>query len=68
MKVINAPGIGPVVHPGTDAEADEAQRILNARARFVEDYCRARGWPTDPKELSISQLLEATSQEAWLKP
>lgn len=68
MKTIHAPGIGPVLHLGTDAQAHDAQRIINGRAEFTREYCRSKGWPESPDELSFEQIFEIRAQPGWKEP
>lgn len=67
MPRIETP-VGPAFHPGTEEEAAEAEKILWARHRFIAAYCESKGWPTDPGELSIDQILEIREQAGWKDP
>jgi hypothetical protein len=41
----------------------DVKQLLDARARFVEEYCRDKGW--HPDELTLEQILEIRSQPGW---
>jgi hypothetical protein len=58
---VRLPG-GVVAVGATDEEA----KLLRARAAFVEQYCKERGW--DMLNLTIPQLLEVRDQEGWKNP
>jgi hypothetical protein len=44
---------------------DDVQRILEARGAFVSAYCREKGWPEDPDELTLEQVFEIRAQDGW---
>lgn len=73
MKEIKVPGLGTVLHPGTDAEVEQSQRLLTARMEFTAKYCQERGWPVpgEPNfedRISIDQIMEIRSQSGWKDP
>jgi hypothetical protein len=73
VKEVKIPGVGTVIHPGTDEEADHHQKLLTARMEFVTEYCRKKGWPLpeDPgfeTKISIEQVLEVRAQPGWQDP
>jgi hypothetical protein len=59
-----------ILIPGTPEQADSLVDLLTRRSRFVKDECVRRGWPTDPRDLSIEQILEIRKLPGWkdLKP
>jgi len=46
--------------------SDEQFDFLQARGRVVAAYCEEKGW--DKNNLTIQQILEIRSQEAWKNP
>ncbi len=68
MKVIKAPGGMSILHLGTDAEAEAAEDLITRRHKFAQAYCAEKGWPSDPTELSIEQILEIREQPGWQDP
>ena len=42
--------------------------VLAGRAKFAEEYCKKKGWPTEIEKLSIDQLLEVRAQPGWKNP
>jgi len=56
------------VHVGTDDEAVEHQRVLNARAAFSKEYMKKKGWGENILDLSIEQIMEIRAQEGWKNP
>lgn len=44
---------------------DHMQRVLEARGAFVTAYCRSKGWPEDPDELTMEQVMEIRAQPEW---
>lgn len=68
-KLVELPlGGGTVLVLGSNEEIAEQERLIAARAAFVVTYCRAHGWPEEPRELSIAQILEIREQEGWKNP
>jgi hypothetical protein len=45
--------------------SEDLQRLLLARSRFIEAYCKEKGW-TEP--LSMQQVMEIRAQEGWKHP
>jgi hypothetical protein len=37
------------------------------RAQVVSDYCKAKGWGTNPADLSIEQIIEIRQTPAWIE-
>ncbi len=69
MRIIKTPGGGPdVIHTGTEAEAVKTEELLAARHEFIIKFCGEKGWPTDPTQLSIAQIMEVRKQPGWQKP
>ncbi len=69
MNIIDAPlGGGKIAHFGTNEEATELQRGINARAEFALRYMKEKGWGDDPTKISITQLMEIRAQEDWKNP
>jgi hypothetical protein len=68
VKRIELPGGLSAFHPGTDAEAEAAEDLIARRHKFVQEFCASKGWPTDPTELSIEQILEIREQPGWQDP
>lgn len=69
MKTVQLPGIeGSVVLLGTDEENREAERIFAARYAFSQRYCAEKGWPLDPGDLGLEQILEIRTQPGWKNP
>lgn len=56
---------GSVAIASSPEQASRGQRIIDARHRFNVEYCMSKGWPTDPAELSIDQILEICDQDGW---
>lgn len=59
--------------PGTDYFAitqegsfDRVKKVIMARGEFIQKYCKEKGWPDDPLELSFEQILEIRSQQEWI--
>lgn len=61
--LVKLPFGGVAVAP--TGNASDRQRIVDARAKVVVDYCKAKGWPTDPTKLSIAQIMEIREQDEW---
>lgn len=53
---------------GTDAEAAEHQRVINARGEFSFRYMKEKGWGDKLEDLSIQQILEIREQKEWKNP
>lgn len=69
MRTTKLPfGAGSVIHTGSDAQADEHDRIIKARAAFTVAYATERGWPTDPAQMTFEQIFEIRDQDGWKKP
>lgn len=72
MREIKIPGMGSVMHPGTEEEADEHEKLLKARAAFVAKYCKEKGWPLPDEpgfeQLSWDNIMEVRAQEGWKNP
>lgn len=65
-KFIKTPQDGPVVlHTGSDEEAEAVQAKLDRRHEFIVKFCGEKGWPTNPKELTIEQIMEIRNQPGW---
>jgi hypothetical protein len=56
---------GTVAIAGSSEQATKVQRIIDERHRFIVEYCTAKGWPTEPAELTITQILEIREQDGW---
>ena len=72
MKEVKLPGGDTVLHTGTDEEAAQHQRMIDARHKFIVAYCREKGWSipgeADFHELSMTQILEIRAQPGWKNP
>ncbi len=68
MRTTRLPFGGTVIHTGTEAQADEHDRIIKARAEFTVAYAQSKGWPNDPADMTIDQILEIRDQEGWKNP
>ena len=68
MKVIDTPMGAKVIHMGSDEDAVELQRVLNARHAFILGYMVTKGWAGSPEDLSMEQILEIRQQEGWKNP
>ncbi len=55
----------PQVHSPDLAQQVRVQRIVNARHQVVEAYCKAKGWPCDPEQLSMAQIMEIRALPEW---
>jgi hypothetical protein len=62
MKKIDTP-LRPAFAP---AERKSLNKLLWARHGFVNGYCTAKEWPTDPTQLSFDQIFEIRAHEGWL--
>ena len=38
---------------------------VQKRHDFAVRYCESKGWPTDPAELSLTQIMEIRGQSEW---
>ena len=72
MKTITIPGLGSVLHTGPPEEAEREERLLKARAEFVANYCREKGWPqlgeAGFEDLHLEHVLEIRDQPGWQNP
>lgn len=67
MKIvgpIKLPSGGTVIHLGPGS-VEDAQKVMDRRHQIVVAYCEKMGWPTEPKELSIDQILEIRLLPEW---
>ncbi len=39
--------------------------IIIKRIAIAEKYCREKGWPTKPEELTFEQILEIRALPSW---
>jgi len=46
-------------------EQEKLNELVLRRGRIAFNYCVSKGWPTDPAELTIEQIMEIRSQENW---
>ena len=67
-RVIKVPGGLSILHPGTNAEVDAAEKLIAHRHKFSQEYCVSKGWPTDPVKLSFEQILEIREAPGWKGP
>lgn len=68
MPTIELPdNLGTVTH-GIQEEADRTKAILHARRAFTLKYCQEQGWPSNPRELLIEQVMQIRDQEGWKNP
>jgi len=69
MNIIDSPlGEGQIIHFGSEEDAIEHKRVINARAEFSLRYMKEKGWGLHPKKISVQQILEIREQEEWKKP
>lgn len=69
MPTIELPGnLGSVITRGTQEEASRTKATLDARHAFAQRYCQEQGWPSNPRELLIEQIMEIRDQEGWKNP
>ena len=69
MPVVKLPGgSGSVLVMGTQSDADRTQAVINARHAFTQEYCQEQGWPSNPDQLSIEQILQIRKQDGWKNP
>jgi hypothetical protein len=63
-NTVQLPGdAGTLFAPNGDAR--EIQRIVDTRHAFGVQYCKAKGWSTNPAELSFEQIFEIRAQPGW---
>jgi len=43
----------------------EIKLIIEKRNEIVIKYCKEKGWPLDPGNLTIDQVMEIRSLEEW---
>ena len=43
-------------------------KIVQARYEFARKFMQMKGWPTDPRALTVSQINELRSQPGWNNP
>jgi hypothetical protein len=48
------------------AQSRGPDRVIEGRKAFAEEYCAAKGWPLDPAQLSMDQIMEIRAQEGWI--
>jgi hypothetical protein len=69
VKKLTLPDGTEVTHNMDDADAAEAQRIVNGRHAFAVAYCMSKAWPYENLgKLSIEQILEIRAQDGWKNP
>lgn len=73
MNIINVPNLDgdkdlKVFHTGSNEEAAEHQRVMNARGAFSLNYMKEKGWGDSIIELDIQQIMEIRSQPGWKTP
>jgi hypothetical protein len=68
MPRIKLPNSQITFSASSPAQAIAEQALINARHAFVVAQCRERGWPEDPNELTIDQILEIRAMPGWEKP
>jgi hypothetical protein len=44
---------------------DQVEEIIKKRAKIVYDYCVLKGWPLNPNDLTIEQIMEIRSLDDW---
>ena len=42
------------------------QEIAKRRIRFVYDYCKSKGLPLNPDDLTIEQIMEIRKEPDWI--
>ena len=64
VKVV-LPG-GSIVIASSQKSADELSKAIVTRQQIVANYCKSKGWPTDPTQLSFEQILEIRDTKEWI--
>ena len=49
---------------GTNKEVDHS--VIADRQKIAADYCKQKGWPTDPEALTMDQIMEIRQQPEWI--
>jgi len=52
----------------SQCKTDAEKEFFKNRAAFAMEYCEKQGWPPNPAELEISQILEIRDQDGWKNP
>jgi len=65
--IVNIPNAGQAI-AATPEAAQDFQRVVDARDRFIKTYCAAKGWPADLSKLSMAQIMEIRAQPGWKNP
>lgn len=50
-----------------DAAAASINKTISTRQEISLKYCKEKGWPTDPEQLSFDQILEIRALPEWIK-
>lgn len=45
---------------------EKIKTIVERRYKIAIDYCIAKGWPTEPGELSFEQIDEIRQLDSWI--
>ena len=61
---VKFPGGGTGISIGPQSP-EEIQGIITRRHHVAMDYCKKKGWPTDPESLSWDQILEIRELPEW---
>lgn len=56
---------GSVLTVTHESDAARVQRTVSQRHAIAMAYCREQGWPEDPSELTMEQILEIRRLPAW---
>jgi hypothetical protein len=65
MSIIDTSVHPPRVISGDDQERARVQGLIDARHAVAEAHCKANGWPTDPAQLTMAQIMEIRALPEW---
>jgi hypothetical protein len=65
MSIIDTSRTPPRVVSGDAQEQARVQGIIDKRHAVTEAHCKAKGWPTNPAELTMAQIMEIRSLPEW---
>jgi hypothetical protein len=56
---VTIPGVGTVL------TTPAGVKVFEKRQQFTRQYCKDKGWSTNPEELSLDQIMEIRAQPGW---
>lgn len=65
---VDLPNGMTVIMMGSPEENQAHKDLITKRHEFVMNECKRRGWPQDPGQLSIQQILEIRDMPGWKDP